>query len=232
MERRPERSYSWSMIRLLTLRRRAGSAAPARLGPLAPFVALPGLAGGVPALAFVILALTPGAGLAQADATSAAGEPSPVTVADEFNRGFQSMAWEGLVQRIHPRGLADLRLASDILVAADSSGYVLESLLGDLDPESYATLADDEAVVLMLTGIQAEVPGLLSSLVSRRTETLGAVSEGELRHVVYRIQALVSGSVPETRVMTLERFQGRWTVVDAADLRVLHTAIRGIPIPR
>lgn len=182
----------------------------------------------------MLLAMTPGLGRAQAnEASSTEDAPgSPLTVADEFNRGFQSMAWAGLVQRIHPRGLADLRLASDILVRADSSGYVLESLLGDLDPAAYAALPDDEAVLLMLTGIQAEVPGLLSSLVSRRTETLGAVSEGELRHVVYRIQAQVSGSVPETRVMTLERFEGRWRVVDAADLRVLHTAIRGIPIPR
>lgn len=185
-------------------------------------------------LVLLLLAMTPGLGRAQANEASSteAAPRSPVAVADEFNRGFQSMAWAGLVQRIHPRGLADLRLASDILVRADSSGYVLESLLGDLDPAAYAALPDDEAVLLMLTGIQAEVPGLLSSLVSRRTETLGAVSEGELRHVVYRIQAQVSGSVPETRVMTLERFEGRWRVVDAADLRVLHTAIRGIPIPR
>lgn len=182
----------------------------------------------------ILLAFTPAPSQGQAnDASGPEGQPrSPETVADDFNRGFQSMAWAGLVQRIHPRGLADLRLASDILVASDSSGYVLESLLGDLDREGYGALPDDEVVLLMLTGIQAEVPGLLSSLVSRRTETLGAVSEGELRHVVYRVQAQVSGSMPETRVMTLERSQGRWKVVDAADLRVLHTAIRGIPVPR
>ena len=158
--------------------------------------------------------------------------PSPVVVADEFNRGFQSMAWPGLVQRIHPRGLADLRLAADILVAADSSGYVLETLLGGADAGSYADLPDDEVVRRLLSGIQSQVPGLLSSLVSRRTETLGSVPEGDLRHVVYRIQAQVSGSVPEIRVMTLERSEGRWKVVEAEDLRVLHTAIRGIPIPR
>ena len=142
------------------------------------------------------------------------------------------MAWAGLVQRIHPTGLSDLRLAADILVRADSSGYVLDRLLGGLAPESYESLPDDEVVQRFLTGIQAEVPGLLSSLVSRRTEVLGSVAEGERRHVVYRIQAQVSGSVPETRVMTLERFEGRWGVSEAEDLRVLHTAIRGIPIPR
>jgi hypothetical protein len=190
------------------------------------------LCSGLPLILLLAFIPSPGQGQSNGNPSQQQEGPSAVTVADEFNRGFQSMAWAGLVQRIHPRGLADLRLASDILVAADSSGYVLESLLGGLDRGSYAALPDDEAVLRMLTGIQAEVPGLLSSLVSRRTETLGAVPEGERRHVVYRTQAQVSGSVPENRVMTLERVDGRWKVVDAQDLRVLHTAIRGIPIPR
>jgi hypothetical protein len=156
---------------------------------------------------------------------------SPEAVADEFNRGFQTMAWAGLVHRIHPDALADLRLAADILVRTDSSGYVLERLLGDAGSDRYRELVDDEVVRRLLAGIQAEVPGLLSSLVSRRTAVLGSVPEEGRRHVVYRIQAQVSGSVPETRVMTLERFDGRWAVSDAEDLRVLRTAIRGIPIP-
>jgi hypothetical protein len=184
----------------------------------------------VTALALIVgfsLAPTP------APAQSNAHDPgTPEAVADEFNRGFQSMAWAGLVQRIHPHGLADLRLAADILVRADTSGYVLERLLGDVAPGRYPELTDDDVVGRLLAGIQSEVPGLLSSLVSRRTTVLGSVPEGDRRHVVYRIQAQVSGSVPETRVMTLERFENRWRVVEAEDLRVLHTAIRGIPIPR
>jgi hypothetical protein len=188
-------------------------------GPLKPLVLL--------ALSSAWGASAPAAVLAQ----SPGDGPSAETVAEEFNRGFQSMAWEGLVQRIHPTGLADLRLAADILVRADSSGYVLTRLLGDLPAARYPTLEDDEVVLRLLTGIQSEAPGLLSSLVSRRTEILGSVPEGERRHVVYRIQGQVSGSVPETRVMTLERFEGRWRVVDAQDLRLLHTAIRGIPTP-
>lgn len=156
---------------------------------------------------------------------------TPEAVADEFNRGFQTMSWAGLVQRIHPDALADLRLATDILVRTDSSGYVLERLLGDVGPARYGELDDDEVVRRLLAGIQSEVPGLLSSLVSRRTAVLGSVPEEGRRHVVYRIQAQVSGSVPETRVMTLERVDDRWAVSDAEDLRVLRTAIRGIPIP-
>jgi len=170
-------------------------------------------------------------GASRGDAQSAS-PPPPDTVAAEFNRGFQSMAWPGLVQRIHPDGLADLRLAADILVRADTTGYVRSTLLGGVTADEYDDLPDDEVVRRLLAGIQEEVPGLLSSLVSRRTRILGTIVEGDDRHVVYRIQALVTGSEPEIRVMTLRRHDGRWRVAEAEDLRVLHTAIRGIPVPR
>lgn len=162
----------------------------------------------------------------------AGAPPPPQQVAEEFNRGFQSMAWAGLVQRIHPEGLANLRIAVDILVRSDTTGYVLGTLLGGTPAADYDGLPDDEAVRRILAGVQREVPGLLSSLVTRRTRVLGVVAEGEDRHVVYRVVALVQGAEPRVQVMTLTRDQGRWRVRDAEDLRVLHTAIRGIPVPR
>ncbi|MEJ2540391.1 MAG: hypothetical protein P8188_10535, partial [Gemmatimonadota bacterium] len=137
-----------------------------------------------------------------------------------------------LVQRIHPEGLAYVRLATDVLVQADPGDWVLAVLLGGVDPDAYGGLDDAEVVRRTLEGVPREAPGLLSSLVARRTETLGTVAEGDARHVVYRIQMQVSGSEPEIRVMTLWRHQGSWRVVQAEDLSVLHTAIRGIPIPR
>ena len=179
----------------------------------------------IPAL-FLILGVPASPAVAQGDAPR-----TPETVADEFQRGFQSMAWAGLVQRIHPQGLAYLRVAADILVQVDSTDYALGTLLGGVEPDAYPALPDGEVVLRMLQGIQEEAPGLLSSLVSRRSTVLGSVEDGESRHVVYRILALVAGAEPRIEVMTLLRDQGRWKVAEAEDLRVLHTAIRGIPIP-
>lgn len=156
----------------------------------------------------------------------------PELVAEAFNRGFQSMAWAGLVQRLHPEALAHLRYAADILVQVDTTGYVLETFLEGADGAAYPGIPDGEVVRRVLAAVQREAPGLLSSLVSRRTEVLGVVVEGEDRHVVYRIVALVQGALPQVRVMTLSRVEGRWRVRDAEDIQVLHTAIRGIPIPR
>ena len=74
------------------------------------------------------------------------GAPSPETVAEEFRRGFQSMAWAGLVQRIHPEGLAYIRISVDILVQVDTTGYVLDRLLGGTAPTEYEGLPDGEVV--------------------------------------------------------------------------------------
>lgn len=156
---------------------------------------------------------------------------TPEVVADEFHRAFQSMAWRALVQRIHPDGLAYLRLAVDILVEIDPGSWVVGTLLSDVGPADYGDLPDHEVVVRVLQGVQTQAPGLLSSLVSRRTRVLGTVPEGESGHVVYRTLALVAGAEARTEVMTLRRHEGRWRVAEAPDLQVLHTAIRGIPIP-
>lgn len=155
----------------------------------------------------------------------------PEAVARDFNRGFQSMAWSQLVQRIHPEGLAYLRVSVDILVRSDTTGYVLDTLLGGVPPAGYPELSDDQVVERVLAGVQRQAPGLISSLVSRRTEVLGAVPEGQDRHVVYRVRSLLQGAEPRIRVMTLSLVDGGWRVRDAEDLRVLHTAIRGMPIP-
>jgi hypothetical protein len=172
--------------------------------------------------------------LAAPDSVAAqGGEASPPeVVADEFNRGFQTMAWAGLVQRIHPDALGHVRLAVDILMDIDTTGYVLDRLLGGTTPDEYPQLSDEEAVRRTLAGIQREVPGLLSSLTARRTEVVGVVPEGDDRHVVYRTLSLLQGAVPRVEVMTLSRAGGRWKVREASDIQTLHTAIRGIPLPR
>lgn len=156
----------------------------------------------------------------------------PLEVAREFNDGFQTMAWAGVVQRIHPEALAYIREGVEILLRVDTTGFVLDRLLGGTAPDEWAGLDDAEAVRRALAGVQREAPGLLSSLTTRRTDELGVVVEGEDRHVVYRVRSLLQGAVPRVEVMTLTRWEGAWRVREADDIRVLHTAIRGIPIPR
>jgi hypothetical protein len=165
-------------------------------------------------------------------AGQAASQP-PKVVADEFQRGFQSMAWAGLARRIHPEGLAYLRLAVRIVLDADSTGWALDRLLGGLtDRADYEQLDDAEVFRRVMVGVQASVPGLLSSLVSRRSEILGEVRENaDTAHVVYRMRALVQGAQPQIAVMTLVRTSAGWRVRSANEIQVLHTAIRGIPIP-
>lgn len=189
-------------------------------------------ASSITSLVLLLGLLAPAGGHAQTDA-GAAGEVA-LRVADEFHRSFQSMAWQGLAERLHPDALAYLRLSVEITVDADSSGWALQELLGGVpDRAAFDALSDSEVLVRVMSGVEHEVPGLFSSLVSRRSEILGQVDEGpDTAHVVYRIVTIADGAEPQVRALTLTRVGQRWLVRFAEEIDVLHTALRRIPIPR
>lgn len=164
-------------------------------------------------------------------AAAQAPDPSPpAEVADEYQRAFQSRVWDGLVQRLHPEALAYVRLAVDVTVQADTTGWALKNLGGGApDRTAYAARSDSRVVVDVMRWVETNAPGLLSSLVNRRSEVLGVVEESEdTAHAVYRIVQLVSGAEPEVLVLTLERTGRGWQVRDAPEIGTLHTAIRGL----
>jgi hypothetical protein len=194
-------------------------------------------------LALLLIAFAPGHAQAQADTTAttavdrarASGQvaSTPAGVADEYHRAIQSMAWAALTERLHPDALAYMRLSVRITLDVDTTGWALERLLGGVpDRAAYEALNDSEVFRRVMAGVQREVPGLLSSLVARRSEILGAVEEGpDTAHVVYRISTLAQGAEPEVLVLTVLRTAEGWKVRYAEEIAVLHTALRRIPIP-
>lgn len=157
--------------------------------------------------------------------------PPPDTVAAEYFRGFQSMAWEGLAQRLHPDALAYLRLAIDITIDADTTGWSLANLGNAERREEYDERTDATVFVDAMRWVQNNAPGLLSSLVSRTVEHIGIVMEGpDTAHAVYRVTTIAYGAEPEAQVATLARTSTGWKVVEAREVRVLHTALRRMPV--
>lgn len=186
---------------------------------------------GAPLVAAALVAAGIAAPLAAQSAATRPPDPSPAgEVADEYQRAYQSKVWDGLVQRLHPAALAYLRLAVDVSVQADTSGWALENLGGGApDRAAYDARSDARVVVDVMRWVEANAPGLLSSLVNRRSEVLGVVDEGpERAHAVYRIVQLVSGAEPDVLVMTLERTEAGWKVREAPEIGTLSTAIRGL----
>ena len=119
----------------------------------------------------------------------------------------------------------------DILVEYDESGWFLRELANEETLDAYRAVSDPEIVLRALRWIHGHAPGLLSSWSGRATEVLGVVAEGEDRHVLYRTIQLVQGAEPELRVLTATRVGEMWRVRAGQDLRTLHSAIRGIPLP-
>lgn len=179
------------------------------------------------ALALASTLLAPGAAPAQVD-------PSPPdTVAAEYLRGFQAAAWQGLAQRLHPAALAYLRLAIDVQVEADTTGWALANL-GGADTRAAYDARDDARVWIDVMGwTQDHARGLLSSLVSREAELIGVVVESDVvAHAVYRVTTIAYGAEPVVQVATLGRTDAGWKVRESPEIRTLHTALRGLPIPR
>ena len=157
----------------------------------------------------------------------------PDTVASEYLRGFQAAAWEGLAQRLHPEALAYLRLAIDVQVDADTTGWALANLGGSANRAEYDARSDTRVFVDVMRWTQDNARGLLSSLVSREAEFIGLVMEGgDSAHAVYRVTTIAYGAEPAVQVATLLLTENGWKVREAPELRTLHTALRAVPIPR
>jgi hypothetical protein len=156
----------------------------------------------------------------------------PDTVAAEYFRGFQSMAWDGLAQRLHPEALAYLRLAIDIQIDADTSGWSLANLGNSPTRDEYDQRSDARVFADAMRWVQANAAGLLSSMVSRSVEAIGIVTEGpDAAHAVYRVTTLAYGAEPVAQVASLLRTDEGWKVREASEIRVLHTALRRLPVP-
>lgn len=195
-----------------------------------------GIRAGTLALVAVATAATaPTAARAQDSAAPAhrVDDSPPDTVAAEFLRGFQSMAWEGLTQRLHPEALDYLRLAIVIQVDADSSGWALSNLGGSESRAVFDARSDAEVFVGVMRWTQSNALGLINSFVSRDAELIGIVPEGaDTAHAVYRVTTHAYGAEPTVQVATLARTPGGWKVIEAPEIRALHTALRRLPVPR
>lgn len=178
-------------------------------------------------LAALLAALVvPSASLGQVDSSP------PDTVAAEYFRGFQSMAWDGLAQRLHPEALAYVRLALDIQIDADTTGWSLENLGAATTRAEFDARSDARVFADAMRWVQGNAPGLLSSLVSRTVEPIGVVLEGQdAAHAVYRVTTIAYGAEPLAQVASLRRTPEGWKVREASELRVLHTVLRRFPVP-
>ncbi len=176
-----------------------------------------------------ILALAVQWSAASASAQSA-GSLTPDSVATEFQAALRGMGWQAAALRIHPEGLRRFHDLIDMLVEVDESGATLEAFFGDMSAARYRALSSGEVFARVLASMRDHMGGLLHALVVRHVEIIGAVSEPpELAHVVYRSEAQLSGAVPELRVMTLKKADGRWLVLETPELEVIREALRGTP---
>ena len=161
------------------------------------------------------------------------GAQSPEAVAQEYLDALRRLRWDDVADRLHTGILTEFHLVSRQLVENRAGDSILvqlyESSRGEWDGWT-----SREVFVRSMEGVTRYARGLVESLVMTEVRILGTVPEGDtIRHVVYREITDHMGTVIEgVLTLSLVLEEGRWRVRENAELDVLLTALRGIPIGR
>ena len=174
-------------------------------------------------LALSLLALTPTAGAAQ----------TAEDAARDFLDALRRLRWNDVAEHLHTGALAEFHLISRQLVDSRAGDSILVQLY-DASREEWDGWTSREVFRQSMEGMTRYARGLMESLVMTDVRILGTVPEGDtVRHVVYRETTDHMGTVIEgVLTVSLVLEEGRWRIRDNAELDVLKTALRGIPIGR
>ena len=162
-----------------------------------------------------------------------ANAQSPEDVSRDFLDALRRLRWDDVADHLHTGALAEFHLISRQLVENRAGDSILIQLY-DASREEWNGWTSREVFRHSMQGMTRYARGLVESLVMTDVRILGTVPEGDtIRHVVYREVTDHMGTVIE-RVLTVSLVleQGRWRVRENAELDVLKTALRGIPIGR
>ena len=158
---------------------------------------------------------------------------SPEDNAREYLDALRRLRWDEVASHLHTGVLAEFHLISRQLVENRAGDSILIQLY-DASREEWNGWTSREVFRHSMRGMTRYARGLVESLVMTDVRILGTVPEGDtIRHVVYREVTDHMGTVIEgVLTVSLVLEQGRWRVRENAELDVLKTALRGIPIGR
>ena len=163
----------------------------------------------------------------------ASAQAEPELAARQFFHRLGRLQWEPMSDLLHPETLREFDQVAHQIVESLRGDSVLIQLYGVSQAE-FQAWSDKETFVRTMAGMVRYARGLMESQVSTDMEILGTVAEGDsLSHVVYREVTDHMGTLTGgVAVVTLERSRGRWLVRQNAEIEVLKTALRGVPIGR
>ncbi|MGI9626965.1 MAG: hypothetical protein ACR2QM_09030 [Longimicrobiales bacterium] len=163
----------------------------------------------------------------------AVGQGPPEVVAERFFHHLGRLEWQELSGVLHPAVLADFDLIAHQLVASSRGDAVLAELY-DVPLSTLEGWSDAVTFARSMAGLTQYARGLMESQVMTDVELLGKVNEGDrVSHVLYReVTDHMGVQTDGVSVLSLELAPEGWRVTANAELEVLKTAFRGIPIAR
>ncbi len=155
----------------------------------------------------------------------------PEQVADRFYRSIQMLRWDVTAETLHPTALATVHERITAVIELDTRGIVLDEFFGQTDIETFRSWSHREAFERLMDGVEQRVRGLVDVLATNEYRVVGHVTDSPSRaYVVVETRPYASGPVPtRMQVVTLERSQGEWKIVEAVELEAIRTAVIAVP---
>ncbi|MGH9867994.1 MAG: hypothetical protein ACREAA_07520 [Candidatus Polarisedimenticolia bacterium] len=138
-------------------------------------------------------------------------------LAAEYFEASRALDWAKASSYMHPEALAAFQRIMGMVVESDPSGEAGRQMLGLSEGQSFKDLTPPQTFQRLMGSLMEQVPMMKDLMASSRFAILGTLTEGELIHVVYRINmGSEDGSMSKVAIVTWKR--------DGAVLKALLTA--------
>lgn len=147
---------------------------------------------------------------------------SPEDAAREYFAVTRQGDWRQAAELMHTEALEELRSFFHTLVEVDNTGEVATMLFNVRSADEFAALSSTEVYARLITGMGALVPGMTEMMTSFDGQVLGSVPEGDVVHVVYRMNATAQGArFSQVQVASFRKSGDRWMALLTGDLQGL-----------
>jgi hypothetical protein len=166
-----------------------------------------------------------------APARTAARAPAaggPETVVTAYVDALRAQDWAKAAGLLHPDALGEARTVLLALSATDPSGEIGRQFFTLKEGETVEGLPPQDLFARFMATLVAQTQGLAELLASTRADSLGAVREGELTHVVYRMTRAAGAEEPfsQVEVLTVKKSGADWRTLLPPEIQGILGSIR------
>ncbi|MAE29951.1 MAG: hypothetical protein CMJ87_13365 [Planctomycetes bacterium] len=159
---------------------------------------------------------------------TAVPDPAPEAAFDAYMATMQANDWDAAATLMHPDALAELHETFIALARKDGAGEVARLFFDVQSAEEVAALTPAQGFVRLMAGLMALKPGMGQAFRDSTAQVIGTVPEGDVVHVLYRLEMNTSGRpISKLAVSPFRLHDGEWRALLTGELEGLIQALKG-----